>query len=244
MNFDFPKKVRFISTPKVIEGGHSLGQYENFNLATHTNDNLENVKKNRLLLIEKFNLPNAPKYLEQIHSDTCVTFDKVDELTNIVQADAAITKKKGVVCCVLTADCLPIFACDKQGTTVGVCHAGWQGILNGVIESFIKKMAINANDTLVSFGVAIGPKSLELGEDVYLQFIKKDKSFQKAFQKSKQKLDKYYLDIYKVAMIILNQQGIKNIKEGGLCSVKNKDYFSYRRQGVNSGRHAHLIWLE
>jgi YfiH family protein len=241
MNFDFPKNVRFLSTPKVIEGGYSLGQYDNFNLATHTNDDLENVKKNRLLLIERFNLPNPPKYLEQIHSDTCV---RVDKLTSIVQADAGITKKKGVVCCVLTADCLPIFACDKQGTIVGVCHAGWQGILNGVIESFIKKMAVNANDILISFGVAIGSESLELGEDVYLQFINKNKSFQNSFQKSEKKSNKYYLDIYKVATIILNQQGVKNIKEGGLCSVKNNDYFSYRRQGINSGRHAHLIWLE
>lgn len=240
MNFNFPKTVHFLSSPKNIEGGFSEGNYENFNLATYTGDNLEVVKKNRQLLIEKFKLPNEPKYLEQIHSDNCVI---ADEITGVVQADASITRKKGVVCCVLTADCLPIFACDKQGTIVGVCHAGWQGILNGVIESFIQKMATNPKNILISFGVAIGAKSLELGEEIYQKFINKDENYQNAFSKNKQKENKYFLDIYKVATIILKQQKVENISGGEKCSMTG-NYFSFRRQGVNSGRHAHLIWLE
>ncbi|SFV54742.1 COG1496: Uncharacterized conserved protein [hydrothermal vent metagenome] len=234
-NSVFPNNVLFFSTPKIIDGGFSTGEYDNFNLAVHTNDNLDNVINNRQLLIDKYNLPNEPKWLNQIHSDNCVI---ADELETIQDADASITRKDGIVCAVLTADCLPIFATDKIGGIVGVCHAGWQGILNGVIENFIEKMQVQPENILIHFGVAIGQQSLELNEDIYQQFIKKNDNYQVAFM---QKNNKYYLDIYQIATLILNSKGVKKISGGGL-DTKTGDYFSYRRQGANSGRHAHLIW--
>jgi copper oxidase (laccase) domain-containing protein len=86
---------------------------------------------------------------------------------------------------------LPIFASNQSGTQVGVAHAGWQGILNGVIESFIEQF--DERDLLIHFGAAISSKNLEVGKEVFEQFVTKDKKLSVAFT---QIGEKYHLDIY------------------------------------------------
>jgi len=233
----FPKNIRFISTPMQIDGGFSKGLYSNFNLATHTGDVIDDVYKNRELLKKAYNLPSEVKWLNQIHSDICLVADDIDGLED---GDSSITKTTNTICAILTADCLPIFASDNEGKIVGICHAGWQGILAGVIEAFVLKMNVKPQDMIILFGTAIGENALELGEDIYLKFLSKDKNFIEAFT---QKDDKYFLNIYKIATIILNQLIIENIHQNQNCTY-NGNYFSYRRDGAYTGRNAHLIWIE
>ncbi|MBE8189837.1 MAG: peptidoglycan editing factor PgeF [Candidatus Thioglobus sp.] len=237
-----PKNVKFISTRRYLAGGASAGGFANFNLSTNTGDNPAAVEQNRALLLKHYNLPNPPKWLLQTHSNICL-----DASSDDCQADASITNKSGVVCSILTADCLPIFAANKSGTQVGVAHAGWQGIVNGVIEEFISKFS--AADLQVHFGPAISPKAFEVGEDLQQKFIQKDSKLQAAFTpkytpKSTPKSGKFQLDIYQAARIILNDLGVKSISGGGECTFCQADeYFSYRRDGEKSGRMAHLIWI-
>ncbi|WXU00660.1 MAG: Polyphenol oxidase [Catillopecten margaritatus gill symbiont] len=232
--FLFPNNVKFLSTLRYLEGGVSVEGYGNFNLATHTGDNLDAVTHNRALLLQHFNLPGVPKWLNQTHSDICV-----DAQSHDCEGDAMVTCEKNVVCAVVTADCLPIFASNKAGTQVGVAHAGWQGILNGVIESFVQ--SFDDRDLLIHFGPAISAKNLEVGVEVFEQFVAKDEKLGKAFIP---KGEKYYLDIYQVACIILNGLGVRLITGGDKCTVdQSNKYFSYRRDGANSGRMAHLIWI-
>lgn len=132
----------------------SIGNYGNFNLATHTGDISDAVIHNRKLLMTHFDLPSAPKWLNQTHSNICL-----DAQSNDCEADAVITREEGVVCVVMTADCLPIFAANQSGTQIGIAHAGWQRILNGVIESFITQF--DERDLLIHFGVAISSKNLK-----------------------------------------------------------------------------------
>jgi YfiH family protein len=231
---NFPSQVKHLSTTRYLEGGASKGSYSNFNLATHTGDDIQAVTHNRKHLVKHYDLPNAPKWLNQTHSDICL-----DAQSNDCEGDAVVTHKKGVVCAVMTADCLPIFVSNQSGTQVGVAHAGWQGILNGVIESFIR--SFDERDLLVHFGPAIGVKNLEVGSEVFEQFIAKDKLLETAFTK---KTEKHHLDIYQAARVILNNLGVETITGGDECTVEQKeDYFSYRRDGIKSGRMAHLIWI-
>ena len=212
-----------------------MGGYDDFNLATHVGDDAKAVAHNRDLLIKQFDLPSEPKYLEQIHSNICLQAS-----SNECVGDALVTQDKGVVCAVMTADCLPIFACNTSGTQVGVAHAGWKGVVNGVIESFIEQF--DPNDLLVHFGPAISQAAFEVGEEVYQQFIDKDLKLQQAF---KSKDDKYQLDIYQAARIVLNGLGVKSISGGGECTYAQQDkYFSYRRDGARSGRMVNLIYLK
>ena len=236
---NFPGNVQLISTTRYFNGAGKACSgktgYTDFNLATHVGDNPQIVANNRAQLIQRFNLPAEPKYLDQVHSNICLDASSAECV-----GDAIITKEKGVVCSVLTADCLPIFISNHSGTQVAVAHAGWKGVLNGVIESFIGQF--NSNDLLVHFGPAISQVAFEVGNDVYQQFIDKDAKLDQAFIA---KGDKYQLDIYQAARIILNDLGVKSISGGDECTYTQKDkYFSYRRDGAESGRMAHLIWIE
>lgn len=228
-----PNNVKYLSTERYLAGGVSTGVYANFNLATYVSDKIDAVNSNRALLNKHFELPCEPKWLNQTHSNICV-----DACSNNDNADAAITHKKNVVCAVLTADCLPIFASNKSGTQVGVAHAGWQGIVNGVIESFVSQF--NDEALLIHFGPAISKKAFKVDVDVYQKFIQKNSNFASAFTPNS---DKYQLDIYQAATIALNALNIDSISGGDACTYTEKNrYFSYRRDGAKSGRMAHLIW--
>ena len=216
-----------------------MGNYRNFNLALHVGDDSLAVATNRELLMDNYNLPSEPRWINQTHSNICHRAENSDSL---VEADASYTKKKGIVCVVLTADCLPVFVSNKQGSVVGIAHAGWRGIVGGVIESLIKEININSEDLVVHLGPAISVSAFEVGLEVRDQYMDKNESFGNCFAESTEKI---YLDLYKAAKVILAARGIVSVSGGGYCTYNGKDkFFSYRRDGKKSGRMAHLIWME
>ena len=238
MNF-FPSNIKLLSTPRLIDGGHSKGNFANFNLALHVGDEQASVLANRALLSKHYNLPSAPIWINQTHSKMSVD---ADSISSIVNADASYSKKPGTVCGVLTADCLPVFVSNKEGTAVGIAHAGWRGLVDGIIESLIESLDCNGEDLIVHLGPAISQLSFEVGGEVKSQYLSKNKNFENCFSYLN---NKYYLDLYEAARIVLKGLGVTSISGGDRCSYKESDqYFSYRRDGKSSGRMAHLIWME
>ena len=238
MNF-FPSNIKLLSTPRLIDGGHSKGNFANFNLALHVGDEQASVLANRALLSKHYNLPSAPIWINQTHSKMSVN---ADSISSIVNADASYSKKLGTVCGVLTADCLPVFVSNREGTAVGIAHAGWRGLVEGIIESLIESLDCNGEDLIVHLGPAISQLSFEVGSEVKSQYLSKNKNFENCFAYLN---NKYYLDLYEAARIVLKGLGVNSISGGDRCSYKESDqYFSYRRDGKSSGRMAHLIWME
>ena len=238
MNF-FRSNIKLLSTPRLIDAGHSKGNFANFNLALHVGDDQDAVLANRDLLLRRYNLPSAPVWINQTHSKMSVD---ADSTSSIVNADASYSKKPGTVCGVLTADCLPVVICNKEGTAVGIAHAGWRGLVDGVIESLIESLDCNGEDLIAHLGPAISQLSFEVGGEVKSQYLSKNKNFENCFSYLN---NKYYLDLYEAARIVLKGLGVNSISGGDRCSYKESDqYFSYRRDGKSSGRMAHLIWME
>ena len=238
MNF-FPNNIKFLSTPRLIEGGSSKGSFDNFNLALHVDDEQSAVLANRDLLFSHYNLPSKPVWINQTHSKTSVD---ADSISSIVDADASYSKKTGTVCGVLTADCLPIFISNKEGSAVGIAHAGWRGLVDGVIESLIESFDCNGDELIVHLGPAISQLSFEVGGEVKSQYLSKNNNFESCFAYIN---NKYYLDLYEAARVVLHSFGVSSISGGDRCTYKESDqYFSYRRDGGQSGRMAHLIWIE
>ena len=236
-NWPAPPHIKSIQTLRV--GGNSEGKYNSFNLATHVNDDINSVHLNRDLL-NQF-LPNSPHWLNQTHSADVL---KVPSPT--LNGDASYTIDKNTVCVVQTADCLPLLVTNIDGTIVAGIHAGWRGLLSGVIENAIEKMNVSPNELLVWLGPAISRQHFEVGFDVKNSFCEKHSEAEKAFHLISEQ--KWLADIYALAKIRLNLCGVKQIYGGSVsdnyCTFANEvDYFSYRRDGV-TGRMASLIWID
>ena len=237
MNY-FPGNVNILSTQRFIDGGKSTGNFANFNLALHVNDTKDRVLENRKILKLLYNLPSEPIWINQTHSSTCI--DAASIRTSI-DADASYSSKVGVVCAIMTADCLPVFVSKKDGKMVGIAHAGWRGLVSGVIESLLNSFNSNGEDLVVHLGPAISKNSFEVGEEVKDLYISKNANFKRSFSI---KNNKNYLDLYDAARVILEGFQIKSISGGDRCTFQeSNDFFSYRRDGVYSGRMAHLIWM-
>ena len=220
-------------------GGKSEGKYNSFNLATHVNDEINAVHLNRDLLNQY--LPSSPYWLNQTHS-----VDVLKLPSPMLNGDASYTIDKNKVCVVQTADCLPLLVTNIDGTIVAAIHAGWRGLLNGVIENTIEKMNISPNELLVWLGPAISQKHFEVGFDVKNSYCEKHTEAEKAFHLISEQ--KWLADIYALAKIRLNLCGVKQIYGGSVsddyCTFANEvDYFSYRRVGI-TGRMASLIWID
>ncbi|EKD45776.1 MAG: hypothetical protein ACD_69C00140G0001, partial [uncultured bacterium] len=157
-------------------------------------------------------------------------------------ADAAFTTNTGVVCAVLTADCVPILVCDQDGTIVAAIHAGWKGIATGVIAATIKAMNINPSKLLAWLGPAIGPNAYVVKHDVYEIFLKQNPENKSAFVKYN---DGFLANTYLLATLSLNHAGVTKIYGGEYCTYTQKDlFYSFRRDGEKTGRMANLIWME
>jgi YfiH family protein len=153
-------------------------------------------------------------------------------------ADASFTDQAGIVCVVLTADCLPVLVCSQDGQKIAAIHAGWRGLLAGIISNTIA--AMQTSDVLVWLGPAIGPDCFEVGTEVREGFVEKSCAFASAFSAAKE--GKWLADIYQLARIELANIGITRIYGGGFCTVTESNrFFSYRRDHV-TGRMATLIW--
>lgn len=234
---DWPAPGHVYAFTTTRKGGISEGFYDSFNLASHVGDQPWAVISNRQLLKDAFKLPAEPVWLQQNHSNHVIEADHFDH----VEADASWTSRKGTVCAVLTADCLPVFFTNKDGSRVAIAHAGWRGLLNGVISTTFSAMQIKPDDCLVWLGPSIGPDAFEVGQDVLQSFAGKDKAMLQAFR---QKDEEHWLcDMVQLARIELKQLGVNQISGSGLCVYADKEnFYSFRRDG-NTGRMASLIWI-
>ena len=141
----------------------------------------------------------------------------------------------------MTADCLPVFVSKKNGTMVGLAHAGWRGLVSGVIENLIKSFNSDGDNLIVHLGPAISKNYFEVGEEVMRLYLSKNINFERSFTV---KNNKNYLDLYDAAKVILEGLKVNSISGGDRCTFhESHDFFSYRRDGINSGRMAHLIWM-
>jgi YfiH family protein len=231
-----PSHIKSMQTLRL--GGKSKGKYNSFNIATHVNDDINTVDFNRALLNQ--HLPSAPCWLSQTHST-----DVVELPSPLLNADACFTKDKNIVCVVQTADCLPLLITNNEGTMVAAIHAGWRGLLNGVIENTLHKMNLPAHEILIWLGPAISQNHFEVGSEVKDSFCEKHDEAKKAFKSISNQ--KWLADIYMLAKIRLHAYGVSQIYGASMteeyCTyAHHKDYFSYRRDG-ETGRMASLIWI-
>jgi len=233
-----PDHVQALTTTRV--GGVSQGAYKGLNLGDHVSDTAEHVQANRTLLSTELDLTRHPQWLTQVHGIEVV---KAKDDAVCRQADACWTDEPGLACVVMTADCLPVFFSNAEGSQVAVAHAGWRGLLAGVLEETLLVFD-NVSELHVWFGPAIGPNAFEVGPEVKNLFCDHDPGAESAFSESAEDTNKYLADLYALARLRLSKAGVKNISSCELCTYTDEEnFYSYRRDG-ETGRLASLIWIK
>jgi hypothetical protein len=228
-------------------GGFSSGPWRGFNLGDHVGDDPGCVARNRALLRRVLALPSAPQWLQQVHGTTVVDA-RDDGIPR--QGDAAWTDHPGVVCAVLTADCLPVVLARQDGSAVAVAHCGWRGLAEGVLRTTVQRFGVHPAPLRAWLGPAIGPGAFEVGAEVREAFLDANTLFgeraaiERAFSARVDGGSKFLADLYALARETLRALGVSEVSGGDCCTVAEAErFFSYRRDGT-TGRMATLAWID
>jgi len=229
-----PRGVHALTTTRIA--GASTGPYRGLNLGDHVGDRDDAVAANRAFLARELALPAEPLWLTQVHGS--VVIDAAVARPG-ARADAAWTDQVGVVCAVLTADCIPLVLATRCGTRVAAVHVGWRGLVAGVVENVLAVLADGA-DPVAWMGPAISRRGFEVGPEVVAALAGDDREAQRCFAPGTG--DRAMADLFGLLRLRLNRAGVAEVAGGDHCTFSDPArFFSYRRDG-RSGRMATLIW--
>ena len=255
-------------------GGVSGVPYASFNLGDHVGDQAHLVAQNRRTLREHYSLPSEPVWLVQTHSTRVLDLSSAntdsDELAVETSAqnstvadnlntdklpanhaDAAITSQPGRVCVVMTADCMPLFLCSRDGSKVAVVHAGWRGMADGIIERAVELFEQPASNIVAWAGPTIGPQHFEIGDEVRQHLAGPDSAYTRSINAidssnsiNSSNKGKWLADLYALAGFRLAQIGVTEFGYDNVCTYADQQrFFSYRRDNL-TGRMASIIYLK
>ena len=217
--------------------GASVAPFDTFNLGLRSGDDPQVVQGNRAALVEIFGLPGSPRWLRQVHGTTVAIEPGEDE----PEADAAVTRTPGTVLAILTADCMPVVFAARDGMTLGTAHAGWRGLVAGVLEATVDAMQVPGEDLVAWLGPAASQRAYEIGEEVHDAFLSRDPSAASAFIATRP--GHWRIDLYALARQRLADIGVTDVHGGDACTISEPQrFFSYRRE-PRSGRMATIAWF-
>lgn len=249
--------VHYFCTTRV--GGTSAGAWSSLNLGLRAGDDAARVALNRQAL--RARLPGEPAWLRQVHGADVFDADSgvviragADETAiclpsgregDVAAADASITTQPQTVLAIMTADCLPVVIASADGLALGVAHAGWRGLAQGVLENTLaalRRRLPGAAAWRAWVGPGISQAHFEVGLDVYQAFVAHDATAAMYFA-DKEPGRKWLADLPSLARHRLVRAGIDHVELSGACTYAcPEQYYSYRRDGV-TGRLATVAWL-
>lgn len=230
-------------------GGVSQVPYSTFNLGSHVGDDPLSVQTNRQRLRQA--LPGDPVWLNQVHGTIVFDADAVlperSDSAVVPTADAAVTTAVGRVLAVLTADCMPVVLASECGEVVGIAHAGWRGLADGVLVQTVQAMRNKCREPVkinAWIGPCIGPGAFQVGPEVRERFIDAATELSKCFAVDPAVTGRWLADLPAIATWQLGQLGIEHVHWCGLCTVTDLQhrFYSYRRE-AQTGRMATLVWI-
>ncbi len=240
---DWPAPAGVVALSTTRESGFSKGSYAGLNLAHHVGDEPARVNRNRDALAESLPVGTTLQWLKQVHGCNVIEANQTQDTPT---ADASWTSAKGVGCAVMTADCLPALFCTKDGDKIAAAHAGWRGLIQGILEVTARALSVPNSELMVWLGPAIGPYAFEVGEEVREQFLRASAlsvraDISRCFRGNTANPGFYWADLYALARVRLEAIGITDIYGGDLCTFSDaRRFYSYRRDG-QTGRMATVI---
>ena len=218
--------------------------YGDFNLALHVDDDSERVQANREHLQQSLAVDGI-QWLQQVHGVGVVSVSRLRPVAPA--ADALYSSTRGLALAVLTADCLPVLFCDREGSEIAVAHAGWRGLAGGILSHTLARFQQPPESVLVWLGPAISQPHFEVGPELRQAFLGSPgfgslRGIAGAFLPSA-RAGHYTCDLYALARLTLRAAGVRHIYGGDYCTYgDSRRFYSYRREPV-CGRMATLIAL-
>lgn len=240
---DWPAPRGVIALSTLRGGGDSAAPYDSWNLGDHVGDESSAVAANRTRLEQMLPDGTAVQWLTQVHGirQVVATGDG-----SCPEADACWTRQPGVACAVLTADCLPVLLCSGSGDTIAAVHAGWRGLLAGVLENTVAGMGVDPGRLLAWLGPAISRQAFEVGPEVRSAYLEAAPAAQydavdDCFRANVGNPGHYLADLYTLARLRLASAGVRQVFGGEFCTYADPErFYSYRRDG-QTGRMATVI---
>lgn len=215
--------------------------FDSLNLGARSGDSLEAVAANRSALQAALGLEGAPHWLQQVHGIDVADIDRLD-VEDEPRADAAMTCRSGEPLAILTADCLPVLFCTLDGGAIAAAHAGWRGLVAGVLEAALASLPAPPAQVMAWLGPCIGAPSYEVGEEVHDAFLASDAGADSCFAPTRP--GHWLCDLAGLARRRLSLAGVAGVYGAGFDTRIDPRFYSHRRDGAQSGRFASLIWLE
>lgn len=181
----------------------------------------------------------------QVHSDNVLW---MNEAGRPEATDAVITDKPGLCVCVKTADCIPVLLYDTRQRIVAAVHAGWRGTVSRIVQKTIEKMhPLNSNDLHAIIGPGISLEWFEVGNEVYVAFRSAGFPMERIAASPKFSPDgkdlKWHLDLWDANKWLLEEMGVSDIYIKGTCTRASEDFYSARRETINTGRNYNGIYI-
>jgi len=228
--------------------GASTGPYEGFNLGDHVADSPAAVAENRRQLVAQCQGLDRIGWLNQVHGTDVATLTSQSPL-DAVNADASIASGPGLGCGVLTADCVPVLFCRRDGSQVAAAHAGWRGLCAGVLANTVSAFHCPSSELLAWIGPAISQTHFEVGGEVYEAFQAgfagpAPAEIHAAFCPAANKAGHYHADLYALTKAQLHALGVGWVGGAQRCTFAETDaFYSFRRDGV-TGRQLSLVYIK
>lgn len=215
------------------QGGTSRGIYATLNCGPGSKDDAVAVVENRARVVEHLGgTADDVQTVYQIHSANVVTVDELEPRDTLPKADGLVTRRRGLVIGVLTADCAPVLFADAEAGVVGAAHAGWRGAIGGVLAATVSAMedlGAERSRILAALGPTIGPKSYEVGPEFVAEFEAADPSNARFFTIPKGRTTPHF-DLPSYVLAQLGTLNLKGIERQAPCTYENESmFFSFRR---------------
>jgi polyphenol oxidase len=206
-------------------GGVSEGPYASLNLGRKTGDDVERVDENRRIACAEIGVDADALALNyQVHS---AIVHRARPGARGEKGDGLWTDKPNLPVLAMSADCLPLALARMSGEApaVAVLHAGWRGLLAGVVGAGVN--ALGHGPVSAAVGPAIGPCCYQVQDDVAVPFRAR-------FGNDIVRDGK--LDLWRAAEIALTEAGVAHVERTDLCTSCHPElFFSHRRDGKPRG---------
>jgi YfiH family protein len=181
--------------------------------------------------------PTPWTWLRQVHGDRVVRVEEPGAHAG-ARADAAVTAQPGCAMAVLTADCAPVVLASTEGV-IGVAHAGWAGVLAGVVQRTVEEMrGLGAQNVTAIIGPCIRAECYEFGADHLARLT--DRFGPQVAGRTAGGAPA--LDLPAAVRSALAEAGVHDMEDIGLCTACSGEYYSWRARRERQ-RQATVLWM-